>query len=187
MRYHYYTADVFTDQPFGGNQLAVSPDARARGLSAQQMQCIAAEFNYSKSTFVFPPDHPRHTRRVRIFTLSAAKLPDHGATAPVAEIIFTVLAGSDRDADRLDDYQCLFRSHPWLAGAFTAMLLSLAGIPLTAGFVGKFYLVAAGVGVAMWLLVIILVLTALTLMLVWLGVYPASLIAMIQQVATRLV
>ena len=68
MRYHYYTADVFTDQPFGGNPLAVFPDAR--GLSAQQMQRIAAEFNYSESTFVFPPDDQRHTRRVRIFTPS---------------------------------------------------------------------------------------------------------------------
>ena len=68
MRYHYYTADVFTDQPFGGNQLAVFPDAR--GLSTAQMQRVAAEFNYSESTFVLPPDDPRHTRRVRIFTVS---------------------------------------------------------------------------------------------------------------------
>ena len=68
MRYRYYTADVFTDRPFGGNPLAVFPDAR--GLSTRQMQTIAAEFNYSESTFVFPPQDARHTRQVRIFTPS---------------------------------------------------------------------------------------------------------------------
>lgn len=62
----YLTADVFTSQRFGGNQLAVIPDAR--GLSDAQMLAITREFNYSESTFVFPPDDPAHTRRVRIFT-----------------------------------------------------------------------------------------------------------------------
>ncbi len=74
--------------------------------------------------------------------------------------IVTVLSGRDRDADRLEDYRGLFWDHPWLAGIFTAMLLSLAGIPLTAGFIGKFYLAAAGVGSSLWLLVIILVLAS---------------------------
>ncbi len=49
---------------------------------------------------------------------------------------------------------------PWLAGFFTAMLLSLAGIPLTAGFIGKFYIVTAGIGSALWLLVVMLVLNS---------------------------
>jgi len=64
--YQFYTADVFTDTQFGGNQLAVLPDAR--GLTTEQMAAIAREFNYSESTFVFPADDPKHTRRVRIFT-----------------------------------------------------------------------------------------------------------------------
>ncbi|MGQ0650078.1 MAG: PhzF family phenazine biosynthesis protein [Gemmatimonadaceae bacterium] len=64
--YQYYTADVFTSTAFGGNQLAVIPDAR--GLSTEQMHAIAREFNYSESTFVLPPDGPTHTRRLRIFT-----------------------------------------------------------------------------------------------------------------------
>jgi len=64
--YQFYTADVFTDTQFGGNQLAVLPDAR--GLTTEQMAAITREFNYSESTFVFPPDDPKHTRRVRIFT-----------------------------------------------------------------------------------------------------------------------
>lgn len=61
----YFTVDVFTDVRFGGNQLAVFPDATA--LSAAEMQRITAEFNYSESTFVLPPEDPANTARVRIF------------------------------------------------------------------------------------------------------------------------
>ncbi|HEX8948673.1 MAG TPA: NADH-quinone oxidoreductase subunit N, partial [Dissulfurispiraceae bacterium] len=141
--------------------------------------------------------------------------------------VVTVLSGKERDMDRLEEYRGLARRRPWLAGVFTAMLLSLAGIPLTAGFIGKFYVVTAGVGAALWLLVIILavnsavsiyyylrivaalyaqepgeeiaaisvprlslgggiVMAALTLLLVWLGVYPAPLIRVIEATAVSL-
>lgn len=66
MQYRYLTADVFTDRAFGGNPLAVLPDAR--GLTTGQMHAIAREFNYSETTFVLPPQSGAHTRRVRIFT-----------------------------------------------------------------------------------------------------------------------
>lgn len=62
----YETVDVFTQQAFGGNPLAVVSDAR--GLSDSQMQHIANEFNYSETTFVLPPEDPAHTANVRIFT-----------------------------------------------------------------------------------------------------------------------
>jgi trans-2,3-dihydro-3-hydroxyanthranilate isomerase len=65
-RYRYYTADVFTQKPFGGNQLAVIP--HAEGLDSSEMQAIAREFNYSETTFVLPPRNPANTRRLRIFT-----------------------------------------------------------------------------------------------------------------------
>lgn len=65
MPYRFLTADIFTDRMFGGNQLAVLPDAR--GLAAEQMLAITREFNYSESTFVLPPERGG-TRRVRIFT-----------------------------------------------------------------------------------------------------------------------
>ncbi len=65
MRYRYYTCDVFSETRFGGNQLAVLPEAS--GLTTEQMQNIAREFNYSESTFVLPAERG-HTRRVRIFT-----------------------------------------------------------------------------------------------------------------------
>jgi trans-2,3-dihydro-3-hydroxyanthranilate isomerase len=68
VEYLYYTCDVFTDRRFGGNQLAVLP--QAEGLSDRQMQQIAREFNFSESAFVFPPE-AGHTRRVRIFTPTA--------------------------------------------------------------------------------------------------------------------
>ena len=62
----YETLDVFAAQRFGGNPLGVVADAR--GLSDSEMQSIAAEFNYSESTFVSPPRDPGNTARVRIFT-----------------------------------------------------------------------------------------------------------------------
>lgn len=65
-KYRFVTCDVFTDQRFGGNPLAVLPDAR--GLGTEQMQRIANEFNFSETTFVLPPKDPRHTAQVRIFT-----------------------------------------------------------------------------------------------------------------------
>jgi trans-2,3-dihydro-3-hydroxyanthranilate isomerase len=66
MKRRYVTADVFTDRMFGGNPLAVVLDAD--GLTAAQMQSLALEFNYAETTFVLPPQDPRHTARVRIFT-----------------------------------------------------------------------------------------------------------------------
>ena len=133
--------------------------------------------------------------------------------------VITVLSVDEREADAMVDYQGLFWQRPWLAVVFAASLFSLAGIPLTAGFVGKFYIIAAGVGSMLWWLVLILVvnsgiglfyclqivvamyknapragqvavpslsltgtvaLASLTLLLVWLGIYPATLIHAVQ-------
>jgi len=74
--------------------------------------------------------------------------------------VITVLSDPQREAEHIDDYRGLFWRRPWLGGTFTAMLLSLAGIPLTVGFIGKFYLVAAGVSAALWLPVVVLALTS---------------------------
>lgn len=62
----YLTLDVFTDEAYGGNPLAVIPDAGEVPEAA--MQVIAREFNYSETTFVLPAEDPAHTARVRIFT-----------------------------------------------------------------------------------------------------------------------
>ena len=74
--------------------------------------------------------------------------------------IVTVLSMSNRDADRLDDYAGLFWRRPFLAGIFTVMLLSLAGIPATIGFLAKFYVLTAGASTMKWSLIIILVMTS---------------------------
>lgn len=65
----FVTLDVFTERRFGGNQLAVFPDAR--GLNDAQMQALAAELNLSETTFVLPPASPANTARVRIFNRTA--------------------------------------------------------------------------------------------------------------------
>jgi trans-2,3-dihydro-3-hydroxyanthranilate isomerase len=70
--YRYLHLDVFTDQRFGGNQLAVFP--AAGGLDDTVMQRIAREINFSETTFVIPPSDPTALCRVRIFT-PATELP----------------------------------------------------------------------------------------------------------------
>jgi NADH-quinone oxidoreductase subunit N len=74
--------------------------------------------------------------------------------------VVTILSDGEREAERLDDYRGLGGRRPWLAGVFTAMLLSLAGIPLTAGFVGKFYVTVAAGGAALWLLLVVMMITS---------------------------
>jgi trans-2,3-dihydro-3-hydroxyanthranilate isomerase len=75
MKYQFYTLDVFTDQIFGGNPLAVFTDGQ--GLSSEQMQRVAREFNLSETVFVLPPEQPEHSRKLRIFT-PEAELPFAG-------------------------------------------------------------------------------------------------------------
>lgn len=135
--------------------------------------------------------------------------------------IVALLSGPSGEADSLENYKGMGWSRPFTAAAFTAMLLSLAGIPLTAGFLGKFYIVAAGARSAIWTQLIVLVISSiiglfyylriinvlyaqtptgvslpvtaprislmggtilavLTLLLIWLGVYPSPLIRLIQ-------
>src|SRR4051812_21668220 len=65
-RCRYVHLDVFTDRRFGGNQLAVFP--QAEGLSAELMQAMAREMNFAESTFVVPPESSGTDVRMRIFT-----------------------------------------------------------------------------------------------------------------------
>jgi len=73
--YRFIQVDVFTERPFGGNPLAVFPDAE--GLSAEEMQQLAKEMNLSESTFVLPSRAPGADFKVRIFT-PARELPFAG-------------------------------------------------------------------------------------------------------------
>jgi NADH-quinone oxidoreductase subunit N len=154
-------------------------------------------------------------------TAVAFYLVAYFVTNLIAFGVVTVLSGR-READELEDYRGLFWRRPWLATTFLAALLSLGGIPLTAGFMGKFYVLMAGVGAALWFLAVILAvntmisfyyylrvafmmfrdapegeaaagrplpslsfmggaaLAVLTLLLVWIGVYPGPLVQTIR-------
>lgn len=74
--------------------------------------------------------------------------------------IISVMSTANGEPEQMEDYRGLFWRRPAIAGVFTAMLLSLAGIPVTAGFIGKFYIVAAGASSARWALIIILVVSS---------------------------
>ena len=74
--------------------------------------------------------------------------------------IVAVLSGSESDAADLEDYRGLFWRRPVIASIFTAVLLSLAGIPATMGFIGKFYILASGANASAWPLIVVLVLTS---------------------------
>jgi NADH-quinone oxidoreductase subunit N len=137
--------------------------------------------------------------------------------------IVSILSTPQAEAAELSFYQGLFWRRPWLAAAFTLMLLSLAGIPLTAGFIGKFYIFTAGIDGRLWGLLLTLIvgsglglyyylriivimsmgvekivteggkpackwisyaaLAVLTLLVVWLGIYPGYLMSFIQSAA----
>jgi NADH-quinone oxidoreductase subunit N len=74
--------------------------------------------------------------------------------------VMTVLSGPGWEAASLDCYRGLFWQKPLVAAAFTTMLLSLAGIPLTAGFLGKFYLLTAGAAESRWVLLFTLIVSS---------------------------
>lgn len=74
--------------------------------------------------------------------------------------VVAAVSGPDRDAGDLENFQGLFWRRPAIAGVFTAALFSLAGIPATMGFLGKFYVLVAGANAAAWALAFILVVTS---------------------------
>ena len=78
------------------------------------------------------------------------------ATTLAAFAVVSALSTAEKEADTVADYEGLASRSPWLAGVFTASLFSLAGLPLTAGFVGKFIILSAGAGAQLWTLIIIL-------------------------------
>src|SRR3954467_1777567 len=129
--YSFVTVDVFTDRRFGGNQLAVFPDAR--GISDADMQALAAEFNLSETTFVLPPADPANSARVRIFN-RVAEMPFAGHPSVGTA---WVLAQSDLGADgrlRLEQIAGIVEVELWrdAAGQMTGASIG-APQPLTVG------------------------------------------------------
>ena len=74
--------------------------------------------------------------------------------------IVTVLSNKEKDAEDIESYKALFWQHPVLACIFSSALLSLAGIPLTVGFVGKFYILSAGLQAGFWVVALVLVMSS---------------------------
>lgn len=74
--------------------------------------------------------------------------------------VITLLSDRQNDADKLENYKGLFWKRPWVAIVFTLSLLSLAGIPVTTGFIAKFYIVFTGINSGLWLLVISLIINS---------------------------
>lgn len=97
MQLEFHTLDVFTNERFGGNPLAVVRGGD--GLTSAQMQTIAREFNLSETVFVLPSENPAHTAKLRIFTpareLPFAGHPTIGAAALLAESSGRLAAGGD--------------------------------------------------------------------------------------------
>jgi trans-2,3-dihydro-3-hydroxyanthranilate isomerase len=97
--HRYVTLDVFTDTAFGGNQLAVFPDARA--IPEESLLAITREFNYSETTFCYPPTDPAHSARVRIFT-PGAEIPFAGhPTVGTAIALATLGVAGTRSGESL--------------------------------------------------------------------------------------
>lgn len=71
--------------------------------------------------------------------------------------VASVISSSEKEFDVIFDYRGLFWREPWLAAIFTGMMLSLAGIPLTVGFIGKFYLFFAAVEAGLWTLLLVMI------------------------------
>jgi NADH-quinone oxidoreductase subunit N len=78
------------------------------------------------------------------------------ASLAIFGVMMALSAASGSDVDRIDDYRGLLRAHPVLGAVLVTGLLSLAGIPLTAGFLGKFYVVTAGAQEGYWPVLLVL-------------------------------
>ena len=140
--------------------------------------------------------------------------------------VVSVLSTPQTEAGDMALYHGLFWRRPWLAGIFTLMLLSLAGIPLTAGFIGKFYIftsaadgrlwgllvaiiTGSGLGLYYYLRIIVVMsmnieatvneseksssawistalLAALSLLIIWFGIYPNQIVNLIQSVSNKI-
>jgi len=126
--YRFYTVDVFTEQPFAGNPLAVFPEAE--GLTDPQMQSIAREMNLSETTFVFAPDDARNAAKVRIFTPSE-ELPFAGhPTLGTAHVLVTSGAVATNGMVILEEGVGPIAVSVTRHGARTNAQLSVAQLPI---------------------------------------------------------
>ncbi len=91
---------------------------------------------------------------------SAFYLTAYFITTLTAFSIITFLSNSESEFENIEDYKGLAFRRPFFAAGLTVALLSLAGIPLTAGFIAKFYVITAGAKMQLWILLAILVINS---------------------------
>ncbi len=137
---------------FGGNFLALMQKNVKRLLAYSSI----AHFGYILVAFM-AGNHNTHFRGVGAATFY---IVSYFVTIIGAFIVVGVLSNKEREAFARSDYRGMYWKHPFLSVVFSAMLFSLAGIPLTAGFMGKYYVLASGIGNGMWWLVIILIINS---------------------------
>ncbi|MGM0632758.1 MAG: NADH-quinone oxidoreductase subunit NuoN [Pseudomonadota bacterium] len=124
----------------GGNLLALFQDNLKRLLGYSSI----AHFGYLLVALVVANELAVEATGVYLLTYVVTTLAVFG--------VVTVFASPSDGEDRADlaGYRGLFWRRPWLAGVLTLGLLSLAGIPPTAGFIGKFYVIALAVEAGQW-------------------------------------
>jgi NADH-quinone oxidoreductase subunit N len=92
-------------------------------------------------------------------TASGIYLAAYFAAILAAFGVIGVISGNVRDVQELEEFSGLFWRRPWAAGVLSLALLSLIGIPITAGFIGKAYVLLSSVGTVVWLLALVLIIT----------------------------
>jgi NADH-quinone oxidoreductase subunit N len=130
---------------FGGNLLALAQNNVKRILAYSSI----AHLGYVLVGFLAGGAQAVAASTFYVVTYLAATLAAFGVVG--------ALSNSRRDADAIEDYHGLYWRRPWLAAVLTVALFSLVGIPLTAGFLGKLYVLQASVGAGLWPLAVSLV------------------------------
>jgi NADH-quinone oxidoreductase subunit N len=133
---------------FGGNWLALRQTNVKRMLAYSSI----AHFGYLLVALL--------AAGAQAVTASGIYLAAYFAAILAAFGVIGTLPANGRDAQELEEFRGLFWRRPWAAGVLTAALVSLIGIPLTAGFIGKAYVLLASAGTAVWLLALILVVSS---------------------------
>ncbi|MDP4223368.1 MAG: NADH-quinone oxidoreductase subunit N [Bacteroidota bacterium] len=133
---------------FTGNLLALNQTSLKRILAYSSI----AHLGYLLITLLTGTSDGIHAA---IFYVAAYVITTLGAFS-----VISVLSVCERDTDNIVELKGLFWTNPWIATVMTLALLSLAGIPITAGFISKFYLVLAGVKSGLWILAFILIINS---------------------------
>ncbi|MES2884265.1 MAG: NADH-quinone oxidoreductase subunit NuoN [Pseudomonadota bacterium] len=123
-----------------GNVLALQQDNVKRILAYSSI----AQFGYLLVALVAAGDRATEAAGIFLLTYVVTTIGVFGVIALVSSPM------KDRDVEHIEQFRGLFWKRPYLSSIMVAMLLSLAGIPVTAGFIGKFYVIALGVEERLW-------------------------------------